>query len=210
MAITSAAALEALFQEGDAPTSADFAAVFDSFLHKVSAAGTAQAVRSLGAGAVGSALFSTITTASAYTEIGLPATFGAATTAQMSAATNTSSAFVTPGKQHYHPLMPKAWVNFNGVGTVSIRDGWNVPSVGDLGAGLYRVTWGSAFPNTNYAPQLTNTGAPALNSFPRLVTISAGDFAIGDIKVRCVSVSANGDVTAANDTSVMSVLAISR
>jgi hypothetical protein len=45
----------------------------------------------------------------------------------------------------------RAWVNFNGTGTVSIRASGNVSSVGDLGTGYYRVNFTTAMQDTNYA-----------------------------------------------------------
>lgn len=45
----------------------------------------------------------------------------------------------------------KAWVNFNGAGTVAIRDSFNVSSLSDDGTGLYTITFTNAQPNVNYA-----------------------------------------------------------
>lgn len=45
----------------------------------------------------------------------------------------------------------RAWVNFNGQGTVAIRASGNVSSVTDLGTGNYRVNFSTAMPDANYA-----------------------------------------------------------
>jgi hypothetical protein len=45
----------------------------------------------------------------------------------------------------------KAWVNFNGTGTVAIRGSFNVSSITDNGAGDYTVNFTTAMPNTNYS-----------------------------------------------------------
>ena len=45
----------------------------------------------------------------------------------------------------------KAWVNFNGQGTVAIRDSFNVSSITDNGTGEYTVNFTTAMPNANYA-----------------------------------------------------------
>jgi hypothetical protein len=45
----------------------------------------------------------------------------------------------------------KAWVNFDGTGTVAIRRAFNVASITDLGTGVYRVNLTSAMPDANYA-----------------------------------------------------------
>ena len=44
----------------------------------------------------------------------------------------------------------KAWVNFNGTGTVAIRAGYNVSSITDNGTGNYTVNFTNAMPDANY------------------------------------------------------------
>ena len=44
----------------------------------------------------------------------------------------------------------KAWVNFNGDGTVAIRDNFNVSSITDNGAGDYTVTFTTAMASADY------------------------------------------------------------
>ena len=48
-------------------------------------------------------------------------------------------------------LIPTAWVNFNGTGTVAIRDSEGVSSIGDNGTGDYTINFSTNMPNTNYA-----------------------------------------------------------
>jgi len=45
----------------------------------------------------------------------------------------------------------RAWINFNGTGTVSIRDSGNVSSISDNGTGNYTVNFTTAMPDVNYA-----------------------------------------------------------
>jgi hypothetical protein len=45
----------------------------------------------------------------------------------------------------------KAWVNFNGTGTVAIRGSFNVSSITDNGTGDYTVNFTTAMPNANYS-----------------------------------------------------------
>ena len=45
----------------------------------------------------------------------------------------------------------RAWVNFNGTGTVAIRASGNVTSITDNGTGAYTVNFTNAFPDANYA-----------------------------------------------------------
>ena len=44
----------------------------------------------------------------------------------------------------------KAWVNFNGTGTVAIRASGNVSSITDNGTGDYTVNFASALADANY------------------------------------------------------------
>jgi hypothetical protein len=50
----------------------------------------------------------------------------------------------------------KAWVNFNGVGTVAIRAGYNVSTITDVSTGNYRVNFTTALANTNAAVTAIN------------------------------------------------------
>jgi hypothetical protein len=56
----------------------------------------------------------------------------------------------------------RAWVNFNGTGTVAIRASGNVSSITDNGTGDYTVNFTTAMPDVNYAFQgsvESNTGS---------------------------------------------------
>jgi hypothetical protein len=46
----------------------------------------------------------------------------------------------------------RAWVNFNGTGTVAIRASGNVSSITDNSTGDYTVNFATALPDANYAP----------------------------------------------------------
>jgi len=60
----------------------------------------------------------------------------------------------------------RAWVNFDGTGTVSIRASGNVSSITDVGTGLYEVNFTTGMPDNDYVVvgNSTDTG----KSFPRL------------------------------------------
>lgn len=45
----------------------------------------------------------------------------------------------------------RAWVNFNGTGTVAIRASGNVSSITDGGVGTYTVNFNTAMPDANYS-----------------------------------------------------------
>ena len=52
----------------------------------------------------------------------------------------------------------RAWVNFNGTGTVAIRDSGNVSSITDNGTGDYTVNFTTAIEDSDYAILITSSG----------------------------------------------------
>ena len=74
--------------------------------------------------------------------------------------------------------MCRAWVNFNGTGTVAIRASGNVSSITDVGTGDYTVNFTTAMPDANYCvsfgagggtitnPSSLIAGALTTSSFP--------------------------------------------
>jgi hypothetical protein len=56
----------------------------------------------------------------------------------------------------------RAWVNFNGTGTVAIRASGNVTSITDNGTGNYTINFTTAMPDANYmmAGTITRSGFP--------------------------------------------------
>lgn len=103
----------------------------------------------------------------------------------------------------------RAWVNFNGTGTVAIRASGNVSSITDNGTGDYTVNFTTAMPDANYAANIsssrifgsstsvgsaqlnTNTAGsevtPSTSSF-RFTLINAGNTALVDSLYLSVSV----------------------
>ena len=58
----------------------------------------------------------------------------------------------------------KAWINFNGSGTVSIVGSFNVSSLTDSATGTYRITYTNALPNDDYCAA----------TMPRANSVTAG------------------------------------
>jgi len=75
--------------------------------------------------------------------------------------------------------LAKAWVNFNGTGTVAIRDSYNVTSITDQTTGDYIVNFASAMPTANYCMQLSCGGAAVIMIGGR------GDFATSQTTTTC-------------------------
>ena len=63
----------------------------------------------------------------------------------------------------------RAWVNFNGTGTVAIRGSGNVSSITDGGTGTFAINFTTAMPDVNYAAVGT-----AVNSSSYLTGITSG------------------------------------
>jgi hypothetical protein len=65
---------------------------------------------------------------------------------------------VSEGKLASNLYTCKAWVNFGGTGTVTLRASGNVTSITDNNVGQYTVNFTTAMPNTNYAFNFTCNG----------------------------------------------------
>ena len=88
-----------------------------------------------------------------------------ATQAELEAETATggsgASLVATPATLKNSPTTVAAWVNFDGIGTVTINDSYNVTSITDRGTGRYTVNIDDNMANTNYAVVY---GGPCVNS----------------------------------------------
>jgi hypothetical protein len=74
----------------------------------------------------------------------------------------------------------RAWVNWNGTGTVSIRGSGNVSSITDDGTGSYTINYSTAMPDQNYA---AIGGAVNSSSFLTCIT-SASNNQVASIGLR--------------------------
>jgi len=52
--------------------------------------------------------------------------------------------------------LAKAWINFNGTGTIATRDSFNVGSLTDNGTGDHTVTFANAFQAAEYAANVSS------------------------------------------------------
>jgi hypothetical protein len=71
------------------------------------------------------------------------------------AANGQQSSVVPDGSVLYPEYKCRAWVNFNGTGTVAIRASGNVSSITDNGTGDFTVNFTNAMPDANYATTVT-------------------------------------------------------
>ena len=64
----------------------------------------------------------------------------------------------------------KAWVNFNGTGTLAIRDSYNVSSVDDDSTGHFTINFSTAMTNANYVITGTTGTTTGNNCFLFILT----------------------------------------
>ena len=58
----------------------------------------------------------------------------------------------------------RAWINFNGTGTIAIRDDGNCSSISDLGTGYYTTSFTNNMSSANYSiGQSAGYGSTSLN-----------------------------------------------
>ena len=73
----------------------------------------------------------------------------AATQAEQESASSTS-VYVSPGRQQYHPSAAKFWVYFTGTSTPTIQVSYNMTSITDNGTGYYTINIATDFSSGNY------------------------------------------------------------
>ena len=91
--------------------------------------------------------------------------------------------------------LAKAWVNFNGTGTVAIRDSYSVSSITDLDTGNYRVNFSSTFSTIPTVVASTSNEATNTN-----YGVNVNSHTTSTVQIYCTE---NGATT---DKSVVSVI----
>ena len=77
----------------------------------------------------------------------------------------------------------RAWVNFDGTGTVAIRESINVSSITDIAVGVYRVNFATAMPDSDYA-FFGSAKVADTTQFGRIATPS-GTYSTTSCELRC-------------------------
>jgi len=95
----------------------------------------------------------------------------------------------------------RAWVNFDGTGTVSIRESGNVSSITDNGTGDYTVNFNNAMPSADFA--VCCTAHEIQTNFNGLCASLSGAYTINVNNVRVVYVV--GSTNTHYDTPIYSV-----
>jgi uncharacterized protein (AIM24 family) len=91
----------------------------------------------------------------------------------------------------------RAWVNFNGTGTVAIRASGNVSSITDNGTGDYTVNFTTSMPDANFSVAAIATEMSAANG----MTVTHQSSAVGSVRIstlRCADPIVAADPTYVN------------
>jgi hypothetical protein len=94
----------------------------------------------------------------------------------------------------------RAWVNFNGTGTVAIRASGNVSSITDNGTGNYTVNFTTAMADANYAATIGGCYLDN-NTVERNFGPTTESFTTSSVKILSADMSAGGGL----DVAVVSV-----
>ena len=115
-------------------------------------------------------------------------------TAAANTAPNTKISFVEPNRvvtaDVAGPGLCKAWVNFNGTGTVAIRAAFNVSSIQDNGTGDYTVNFTTAMPDVNYSH--SGSGGKLITSSISDIDVSRVNSSASNMRIETVRGSSNG------------------
>jgi hypothetical protein len=151
-------------------------------------------------GGVGSAgqLLTSNGTAAYWSTVTVPA---AATQAEQEAASSTTT-YVSPGRQHFHPSAAKFWVHFGVTG--NLLAGYNTTSITDNGTGVATVVIATDFGTADYCVGVSIENLDAtIDSIAdgQISMIANGLHAAGSVQVLCK----NDDGTAAADPATWNV-----
>ena len=81
----------------------------------------------------------------------------------------------------------RAWVNFDGTGTVSIRASGNVSSITDNGVGDYTVNFATNMPDVNYAVAGTVDARAGANGFIQKTATGTHPNLVGSCRVSAIN-----------------------
>lgn len=112
-----------------------------------------------------------------------------ATQAEQEAASSVAVA-VSPGRQQYHPSAAKAWVRFDGTGTLAVGASYNVSSVTDNSAGNYTVNFTTNFSSGEFAIA-ASLGTQADTG--RFILVGAATVSACNVRVSNLADNANVD-----------------
>jgi hypothetical protein len=106
----------------------------------------------------------------------------------------------------------KAWVNFNGTGTVAIRASYNVSSITDNAVGNYTVNFTTALADANYAVVATGmrNDVYAADANPIVVALRSATTYTSNASTTSFSITSHFPQTAANYDPIAVTVAVFR
>tara|TARA_X000001382_G_scaffold123919_1_gene108079 strand:+ start:286 stop:750 length:465 start_codon:yes stop_codon:yes gene_type:complete len=100
----------------------------------------------------------------------------------------------------------KAWVNFNGTGTVAIRASYNVSSITDNSTGDYTITFTNAMADGNFAVAGSARYGDNTANQMRVVSINSADTLANAMATSSVRVNINYSNSNDEDVQVVTVI----
>ena len=130
-------------------------------------------------------------------------TSGATNVTATASEVNTACDGSTAKNNHIHSddSIIKAWINLNGIGTIAIRDSFNVSSITDIAEGRHRITWDTNFADTNY---VLAGMAKDKSSAARIVGIYYDEA----MTAGTVAITTRGDGGGVDDLEIVCIMAI--
>ena len=86
----------------------------------------------------------------------------------------------------------KAWVSFDGTGTVAIRDDFNVDTITDNGTGDYTVNFDNAMSNSNYSVAGSVSWSTTWGTY---LTIDASTYSTTAVRIRSIYTNSSATLT---------------
>ena len=111
--------------------------------------------------------------------------------------TNTTGGIPTVKSQQ---LIPTVWINFNGTGTIAIRDSEGVSSITDNGTGLYKVNFSTLMASSIYASIAKATNDDGAGS------TQTGSHTFSETNAKFEIVVNNGSSAQARDRPIISAI----
>jgi hypothetical protein len=99
--------------------------------------------------------------------------------------------------------LAKSWVNFNGSGTLAVRDSFNVTSVSDNGTADYTISYASSLANDDYS--ISGISANMGSTMSQIWIANSAYVASGSFRMLTLYVSNTGGGGGAADQTFVSV-----
>lgn len=114
---------------------------------------------------------------------------GAVTNAKLTLAANASNVKTALNASGDAPIFAaRAWVNFNGTGTVAIRASGNVSSITDNGTGRYTISFTTPMPDANYSVSGTGSMDGNASLTATFLVTDNGNHGVFSFEIKAVNV----------------------